>query len=432
MSRYILSSAIAMVITLGTASTVSTQATTAKSTQQASIMVNNQVFAKGVPAFVKHGTVWMPIDTVIRAIRAMSDDVTYDGKTLLINNLALQTESLKPQNPGTIDIADGGFVEDHVPVEIVKSGTSDVTYVPVWYVMHTMTQGSSGAYASWKNGRLTLEDHALGVPSSDEIDRVMASAVESSAKGATGEHFVLTGKPVSVTAPNGDTVTAAIGSRSPSADGYGQVVFFFHNRQFVGLDSNDEKTSIRSVKPAGDGGMSFNVTYANYAWSDPLYSPSLPLVTVTFAWDGTRFSPIGKASIPSGATNGLRVHVNPTLSSANVGVPSAPKDAKQAIETALPKGATLVNRPGTDSPYLSVDLDGNGHYDYAAAYSDGSTRQTGVMVVDQENGKWSVLLNRLTDGTELREFNAGAMTGDGTDSIAIQSYVGDGANDVTY
>lgn len=430
MKKHILAGLMAALVALGGFSTVSAKASTVTNlAQKATIVVDGQIFAKDVPTFVKHHTTWMPINTVIQAITAMNDHVTYDGKTLLVNNLALQSQTLRPNKPGTIDIADGGLVEDDVPIVTVKSGSVDVSYVPVWYVMYALTQGASGEIAFWKHGQLTLENHELGVPSTDEIDRVMASAAEVSSTGTTGEHFVLTGRPVSITASNGDTVTAAVGTRSPSADGYGQVVFFFHNRQFVGLDSTDEKTQIRSIKPVAGGGMAFDVTYANYASSDALYNPTLPPATVTFGFNGTQFSPDGNMAIPTGASNGLRVQVKTSIASTSTDDITISPAAKQAVASALPTGASLLKRPDADTPYLAVDLNADGQYDYAAAYSAGTT---GLIVVGLKDGKWQVLWNKKSEGgVSLQELNAGPMTGDGTESIAFQAYVGDGANDVT-
>lgn len=267
---------------------------------------------------------------------------------------------------------------------------------------------------------MTLTDDALGAPSVREIESVMQRTVETN--DAT-EHFQLTGTPVSITSSNGDTFTAALGTRSPTADGYGQIVFFFHNHRFVGLDSSSEKVAVQSIKPA-QSGMQFDVTYANYAPSDPMYAPSLAPVTVSYAWNGSSVTMEGNTSIPSGALNGFSVQT--TQSPVNT---SAPADAVQAIQSGLPKLAKLVNLPGESTPYLSVDLNADGQPELASAYqtTDGNI---GLIVVGLVNGTWKTLWQKTTDGTQLREFNSGAMTGDGTEEIAFQTYIGDGANNV--
>jgi len=80
----------------------------------------------------------------------------------------------------------------------------------------------------------------------------------------------------------GGTLTAVIGQRYPTADGYGELVFFWHNRDFLGWDCDHEHFDIIDVSSPGPGRIT--VTYANYAENDPLCCPSLPPVNVTFAW----------------------------------------------------------------------------------------------------------------------------------------------------
>ena len=92
----------------------------------------------------------------------------------------------------------------------------------------------------------------------------------------------------------GATATAVVGVRSPSADDYGQLVFFFYNNCFVGLNSAYEAVSVKGIVPLPNGG--FRVTYANYKRSDPLYAPSLAPVTITYHVHGhsvTASAPLG-------------------------------------------------------------------------------------------------------------------------------------------
>lgn len=49
---------------------------------------------------------------------------------------------------------------------------------------------------------------------------------------------------------HGGSLTAVVGLRRPSADAKGQLVFFFHNRRFLGWDSNRESIQIQT----GGGG----------------------------------------------------------------------------------------------------------------------------------------------------------------------------------
>lgn len=412
-----------------------TTTTNSTSTSHASIVVNGQTLFSNVPELVRNKTAWLPIGQVMDALRLMNHRVVYHNQTLLIDNLALQSQTLlsKPK-VGTLNIACGPFVETNVPVKEISVGSKSQTYVPVWYVMRVLSQGSTANYSRWKSKQWTLKDTARSAPSLTEIKRVMASATESNASGPTGEHFTLMGKPISITDAAGDTVTAAIGARSPSADGYGQVVFFFHNHKFIGLDSNMEKTQIQSVKADSNQRFGFDITYANYASTDPLFNPSQPPVTVPFVWSGLTVNPVGKAAIPQGAMNHLHVKVDgnestssTTNSSTSEIAQSQLQSVKNAIAKVLPKGATLINRPGTNSPYLKVDLSGNGQGVYAATYR---TNGIGLVVVGLKNGQWQTLYNHMSSGGRLQELNAGDVAGDGTQSIVFQSYIGDDANDV--
>lgn len=74
--------------------------------------------------------------------------------------------------------------------------------------------------------------------------------------------------------------TAVVGTRSPSADGYGQLVFFFYNNHFVGLNSPYEAVSVKQVVAVSNG--VFRVTYADYKPSDPLFDPSLGSISITY------------------------------------------------------------------------------------------------------------------------------------------------------
>jgi hypothetical protein len=88
------------------------------------------------------------------------------------------------------------------------------------------------------------------------------------------------------------TLTAAIGVRHITADGKGQLVFFFRGGKFLGWDSKYEIASIKDVKNAGEG--RFDVTYIRYAASDPLCCPSLSPKTVRYRWNGSRLKPLAK------------------------------------------------------------------------------------------------------------------------------------------
>jgi len=56
--------------------------------------------------------------------------------------------------------------------------------------------------------------------------------------------------------------------RRPSADGKGQLVFFFHNRRFLGWDAR--RTSIAIYLPRAAGSHRLSIRYVRDARSDAL------------------------------------------------------------------------------------------------------------------------------------------------------------------
>ncbi|MGI5224393.1 LppP/LprE family lipoprotein [Actinoallomurus sp. CA-142502] len=142
---------------------------------------------------------------------------------------------------------------------------------------------------------------ATGVPSRSAIRRVMARTTEV----ATSEgHFVLDQGPVSVADGYGGTLTAAVGQRYPTADAHGQLVFFWHDTRFLGLDSVRESDTITGLRRGTAG--AFRVTYAHYAPSDAECCASLPPVTVAYRWTGSRL--VASGTPPLRGTP-LRIHV---------------------------------------------------------------------------------------------------------------------------
>jgi hypothetical protein len=74
------------------------------------------------------------------------------------------------------------------------------------------------------------------------------------------------------------------------------LVFFWHNKKFVGWDSPQEALTTRTIAAAGP--QAFAVTYDNYAARDGLCCPSLPPVTITYRWTTTAFQP--ESTVPPG------------------------------------------------------------------------------------------------------------------------------------
>lgn len=101
-------------------------------------------------------------------------------------------------------------------------------------------------------------------PSRTQIEAVMRRTVEVTDHS---EHFATLGRLVAVTVSNGQggTLTAVLGTRSPTADGYGQLVFFWHNGRFIGWDSR-ESIALVGIEPAGTRAV--RVKYAHCSDKD--------------------------------------------------------------------------------------------------------------------------------------------------------------------
>jgi hypothetical protein len=98
------------------------------------------------------------------------------------------------------------------------------------------------------------------------------------------------GRRVTIPDGHGGRLTAIAGVRHPTADAFGQLIFFFHGRHFLGWDSNHEKTALSVKASRGE----FVGTYAHYRRSDPLCCPSLPSLRVRYHWTGRRLKPSGR------------------------------------------------------------------------------------------------------------------------------------------
>lgn len=123
-------------------------------------------------------------------------------------------------------------------------------------------------------GRSTLQ-----TPSSAQIAGVMWRTILAE---EPLEHFYPAGQLTTTSDGDGGALTAEVGTLLPSTDGDGQLVFFWHNRQFVGWDSSVESMSVLELQSLGDRG--FQITYANYAPDDPACCPSLIPISVAYQW----------------------------------------------------------------------------------------------------------------------------------------------------
>lgn len=125
-------------------------------------------------------------------------------------------------------------------------------------------------------------------PSESEINAVMRRTIEYDDPST---HFgVLSSSPITVSDGYDGWITAVVGTRYPTADGYGKLVFFWHDKKFIGWNAVYESISAKIV----DYGTGyFIVSYPQYASRDPLSSPSLSNINITYTWNGNNFTSTG-------------------------------------------------------------------------------------------------------------------------------------------
>lgn len=123
---------------------------------------------------------------------------------------------------------------------------------------------------------------AAAPPTTQQINGRLRHTVEI---GTRGEYFRDLGKPVTIRDGRGTgTLTAVVGTRYPTADGLGQVVFFWHNRTFVSQSASYETPAVRKLTSPAPG--TFVIRYARYKSSDPACCPTLKPLTITYGWSG--------------------------------------------------------------------------------------------------------------------------------------------------
>lgn len=102
-------------------------------------------------------------------------------------------------------------------------------------------------------------------------------------------HFARNGSPLTISDGNGGTLTAIVGLRNISADGHGEVVFFWHGQTFLGHDRASESMG-GDVLSSPSAGV-FTVEYPRYRPKDAACCPSLTPAKVNYRWDGKRLKP---------------------------------------------------------------------------------------------------------------------------------------------
>lgn len=205
------------------------------------------------------------------------------------NSITLKFTRYKPSDPTCCPTLSPGYVTYH------WSGKSLVASAPV----------PSGVGNGMRMMYVPKRPAELGRAA---VLRVLAQAAEVQTKS---EHLALDGKIVTVSDGHGGTISAVPVHRSPTADGYGQYVLFWHNTTFIGSDNLTPLpalgTESSQVSVSLSGTNRIVVRFVRYRPSDPMCCPSLPPGYVTYHWTGTALS--ASAAIPTGSGDGLSMRL---------------------------------------------------------------------------------------------------------------------------
>jgi len=81
-----------------------------------------------------------------------------------------------------------------------------------------------------------------------------------------------------------------VGTRTGSADGYGQQAFFFVNGRYIGTDAKESSASVRVVSQSD---TEVTLAYPLYRKNDPLCCPGGGTATVRFQLNNGRLTALG-------------------------------------------------------------------------------------------------------------------------------------------
>jgi len=165
----------------------------------------------------------------------------------------------------------------------------------------------------WPLGAAAPVQAATPAPSlaRSEVQRVLSAAQEFSAGQATGEHLRIAGTIVTVPDGRGGTLTAVPTVRWPTADGYGQLVLFWHNGRLIGSDrlaklpNLGEESSQLKIVASGTGYVT--VRFWRYAPQDPMYAPSRGTADVTYRWTSAGLT--ASSAVPADSGNKLAMRL---------------------------------------------------------------------------------------------------------------------------
>jgi LppP/LprE lipoprotein len=176
---------------------------------------------------------------------------------------------------------------------LVNRGSQPSVPVAAHAAVHHTTSTSIAESTTTTSSVALSTSTTLAVPSAPtqaEINDVMSRTVVAS-NPSINFGPEPNSEPLTISDGRGGLLTAVIGMHTFSADGHGQLVFFFHNTTYLGTDAAYESATIKSVVSLATS--EFDVSYASYSPNDPLCCPSLAPVIVRYTYNGSEFSPDG-------------------------------------------------------------------------------------------------------------------------------------------
>jgi hypothetical protein len=144
----------------------------------------------------------------------------------------------------------------------------------------TTTTGSGGGTAAPTTTRTAAEpafteqeSHAEGVSAASALVRARGYTPNN-----TSEYH------------ENQTLRVLVGTRTGSAEGYGQQAFFFVDGRYIGTDT---KEASATVKVLSQSDTEVTLSYPMYRAGDPLSSPSGGQATVRFVLNNGKLTPVG-------------------------------------------------------------------------------------------------------------------------------------------
>ncbi len=97
------------------------------------------------------------------------------------------------------------------------------------------------------------------------------------------------------------TLRVLVGTRTGSADGYGQQAFFFVGGRYLGTDTKEPSATVKVISQSD---TEVTLSYALYRKGDPLSSPTGGHATVRFELNDGKLQPLGTIP-PASSSSGL-------------------------------------------------------------------------------------------------------------------------------